>query len=68
MNCSDEAHSHAHGDDHDHSGHGGGHAGHSHDEPLGAGPLDSLYAQVDLIHVTAMNALGGGESGSKVIK
>ncbi|OCF46075.1 hypothetical protein I317_00165 [Kwoniella heveanensis CBS 569] len=61
MSCSHEAH------DHDHD-HGHGHDGHSHDVPLESSPLDSLYTQIDLPNVTALNAEGGGESGQKVIK
>ncbi|KAE8542356.1 hypothetical protein D1P53_001131 [Cryptococcus gattii VGV] len=60
MSCSHEAHDHDH---HDH-----GHDGHSHDVPLESSPLDSLYTQVDLSGVTALNAEGGGEAGRKVIK
>ncbi|WWC93019.1 uncharacterized protein L201_007983 [Kwoniella dendrophila CBS 6074] len=59
MSCSDEAH------DHDH---GNGHHGHSHDVPLDQSPLDSLYGQIDLPNVTALNGEGGGESGKKAIK
>lgn len=57
MSCSHEAH------DHDH-----GHDGHSHDVPLESSPLDSLYTQIDLPNVMALNAEGGGEAGRKVIK
>lgn len=60
MSCSREAHDHDH---HDHE-----HDGHSHDVPLESSPLDSLYTQVDLSGVTALNAEGGGEAGRKVIK
>ncbi|KAK6908912.1 hypothetical protein I203_102918 [Kwoniella mangroviensis CBS 8507] len=56
MSCSHDAHDH----DHDH--------GHSHDVPLDVSPLDSLYGQIDLPNVTALNAEGGGEEGQKVIK
>ncbi|KAK1923734.1 PITH domain-containing protein [Papiliotrema laurentii] len=54
-------------DEHDH-GHGSGGHGHSHDVPLTSGPADSLYGQVDLVHVSALNAQGGGEAGQNVIK
>ena len=69
MSC---AHEHAHGvghggDEHGHDGHGHGHD-HSHDTPLGSGPQDSLFEQVDLPHVVALNAEGGAEAGRKVIK
>lgn len=60
MSCSHEAH------DHDH--HDQEHDGHSHDVPLESSPLDSLYTQIDLPNVTALNAEGGGEAGRKVIK
>jgi hypothetical protein len=66
MSCSNEAHGHDHGD-HDH-GHGHGHEGHDHDDPVGTGPHDSLYSQIDVVHVTALNAVGGPEAGQKVIK
>jgi hypothetical protein len=33
-----------------------------------SGPSDSLYSQVDLEHVVALNAEGGGETGREVIK
>jgi hypothetical protein len=61
LSCSNEAH------DHDH-GHGHGDHDHDHDDPVGTGPQDSLYSQIDLPHVTALNALGGPEAGQKVIK
>jgi hypothetical protein len=68
MSCSNEAHSHDH-HDHDHEQeHGHGHEGHDHDDPVGTGPQDSLYSQIDLPHVTALNASGGPEDGQKVIK
>lgn len=60
MSCSHEAH------DHDH--HDQEHDGHSHDVPLESSPLDSLYTQIDLPNVMALNAEGGGEAGRKVIK
>lgn len=63
MSCSNESHSH----DHDHSGGGHGH-GHDHDVPLESGPSDSLYGQIDLPNVVALNAQGGGEAGQRVIK
>lgn len=47
---------------------GCGHEGHDHDVPLGAGPRDSLYGQIDRDNVVAMNAAGGAESGRNVIK
>ncbi len=59
--------------DHDHLDHGG-HGGHEHehehdhDTPLSAGPADSLFSQVDLPNVTAMNAEGGADAGQRVIK
>ncbi|WVR08239.1 hypothetical protein IAU60_005286 [Kwoniella sp. DSM 27419] len=59
MSCSHEAHDH----DHEH-----GHHGHSHEVPLDQSPLDSLYPQVDLPNVVALNADGGAEVGRKVIK
>ena len=61
MSCSNEAHDHGHG----HGGHG---HDHDHDDPVGTGPQDSLYSQIDLPHVTALNAVGGPEAGQKVIK
>jgi hypothetical protein len=33
-----------------------------------SGPSDNLYSQVDVEHVVALNAEGGGETGRKVIK
>ncbi|WVO13726.1 hypothetical protein L204_101348 [Cryptococcus depauperatus] len=60
MSCSHEAHDNDH---HDHGGHD-----HSHDVPLESSPLDSLYTQIDLLNVTALNAKGGGQAGQKVIK
>ena len=65
MSCSHE-HEHGAGGDGDHGGHGG--HDHSHEVPMGAGPSDSLYGQIDLIHVEALNAEGGGETGQRVIK
>lgn len=65
MSC---GHEHAQGCGHGEGGGGGDHQGHSHEVPLGAGPQDSLYQQVDLPHVVAMNAVGGAESGQNVIK
>ena len=65
MSCSNEAHGHDHhGHDHGH----GGHEGHDHDDPEGSGPQDSLFSQVDLTHVTALNAQGGPEAGQRIIK
>lgn len=61
MSCS---HEHNHGD----GEHGNGGHDHSHEVPMGAGPSDSLYGQIDLVHVEALNAEGGGESGQSVIK
>ncbi|WVQ79436.1 hypothetical protein IAT38_001534 [Cryptococcus sp. DSM 104549] len=52
MPCSQDCH------DHDHN----------HDAPLESSPLDSLYSQIDLDNVTALNAEGGGEAGRRVIK
>ncbi|RSH93496.1 hypothetical protein EHS25_007852 [Saitozyma podzolica] len=71
MSCQDEAHGHDH--EHDHGSHDHGHGGHgdhshSHEVPLEAGPQDSLYPVIDVVHVTAMNAVGGAEAGQKVIK
>lgn len=63
MSCANE-HDHSHGDD----GHGHGVHDHSHEVPLSAGPADSLYGQIDLVHVVALNAQEGGESGQNVIK
>ncbi|ODO00647.1 hypothetical protein L198_02969 [Cryptococcus wingfieldii CBS 7118] len=60
MSCSHEAHDH----DHNH----GDHAGHDHDVPLESSPLDSLYQQIDLPNVVALNAEDGREAGKKVIK
>jgi hypothetical protein len=71
MSCQDEAHGHDHEHDHgsDDHGHGGhGDHSHSHEVPLEAGPQDSLYPVIDVVHVTAMNAVGGAEAGQKVIK
>ncbi len=62
MSCRDEH------DHHDHDHEGGGHAGHSHEVPLESGPNDSLFGQIDIEHVTALNAQDGGESGQRVIK
>lgn len=59
MSCSNEAHSHDHGHDHE---------GHDHDDPAGSGPQDSLFSQIDLPHVTALNAQGGAEAGQRIIK
>ena len=71
MSCEDESsasgssHHHHHSHDHsqDHS-----HEGHSHDVPLSSGPADSLYTQIDIAHVVALNAKGGAEAGRVVIK
>jgi hypothetical protein len=63
MSCSNEAHGHDHG-----HGHGHGHEDHDHDDPVGTGPQDSLYSQIDLTHVTALNASGGPEAAQKIIK
>lgn len=62
MSC---AHEHAEA-----GGHGGAgdHSGHSHEVPLGDGPQDSLYLQIDVPHVVAMNAVGGADAGQRVIK
>jgi hypothetical protein len=65
MSCSNEAHGHDHSHGH---GHGHGHEGHDHDDPEGTGPQDSLYSQIDLTHVTALNASGGPEAGQKIFK
>ena len=62
MSCAHE-HEHGGGDDHGHGGHD-----HSHEVPLSAGPNDSLYGQIDAVHVEALNAEGGGEAGQTVIK
>ncbi|GFZ50096.1 hypothetical protein JCM24511_07849 [Saitozyma sp. JCM 24511] len=70
MSCQDEAHSQDHEHEqgsHDH-GHGDHSHSHSHEVPLEAGPQDSLYGVIDVVHVTAMNAVGGAEAGQKVIK
>jgi hypothetical protein len=56
-------HQHSHGCGHEHDG-----DGHSHDVPMESGPSDNLYSQVDVEHVVALNAEGGGETGRKVIK
>lgn len=65
MPCSNQAHGHNHDHGHDHHHN---HDGHDHDIPLGSGPQDSLYGQVDLPNVVALNAVGGAEAGQKVIK
>ncbi|WRT69494.1 uncharacterized protein IL334_006480 [Kwoniella shivajii] len=41
---------------------------HSHDAPLNSSPLDSLYGQIDLPNVTALNSENGGDPGKRVIK
>ena len=77
MSCAQEAgggdghgHNHQHGHGHgDGDGHGHGHGhDHDHDIPLTSGPQDSLYSQIDVEHVVAMNAEGGAEAGKGVIK
>lgn len=68
MSCQDEAHSQDHDHDHGSHDHGYGDHSHSHEVPLEAGPQDSLYGVIDVVHVTAMNAVGGAEAGQKVIK
>lgn len=35
---------------------------------MASGPADSLYGVIDISHVTALNARGGGEAGRRVIK
>jgi hypothetical protein len=57
MSCSDE-----------HLDHGHEHHDHEHDTPLSSGPNDYLYGQIDVPHVIALNAQGGGEAGKNVIK
>ena len=51
-------------DEHDHHGN----HDHSHDVPMSSGPADSLYGQIDSVHVAALNAEGGAEAGQRVIK
>ncbi|KAI9632993.1 galactose-binding domain-like protein [Dioszegia hungarica] len=69
MNCSSEAHDHSHGGGGHSHGHGDhNHEGHDHDIPLGSGPQDSLFSHIDVPNVVALNAVGGGEAGQKVIK
>ena len=68
MSC---AHEHGEGSghgEHNHGGHGGHGHDHSHDVPLSSGPADSLYSQIDIPHVVALNVDGGGEAGQNVIK
>jgi hypothetical protein len=60
-------------DSHDHDHHDYDHGDndqhdHDHDVPLSVGPNDSLFSQVDLPNVVAMNAEGGADAGQKVIK
>jgi hypothetical protein len=69
MNCSSEAHDHSHGGGGHSHGHGDHeHEGHDHDIALGSGPQDSLFSHIDIPNVVALNAVGGGEAGQKVIK
>ena len=71
MECANEgssSHNHSHGHSHGHGDGDHGHDGHDHDVPLESVPADSLYSQIDLEHVEALNAQGGAESGRKVIK
>ena len=59
-------HGHSH-HDHNHSGHDHDHD-HDHEAPLISGPADSLFSQVDMPNVIAMNAVDGPEAGQRVIK
>ena len=49
-----------HDHDHDHD--------HDHEVPLMSGPADSLFSQVDLPNVIAMNAEDGPIAGQRAIK
>ncbi|EIW65746.1 hypothetical protein TREMEDRAFT_41222 [Tremella mesenterica DSM 1558] len=71
MDCANEHHGNGNGGNHHQHGNGNGghdHEGHSHDVPLEAGPQDSLYGQIDVLHVVGLNARDGAEVGEKVIK
>ena len=67
MSSSHNHEHHHHGDTGGQGDHGHGHD-HDHDIPLGSGPIDSLFSQIDLPNVTAMNAEGGADAGQRVIK
>ena len=71
------AHHHDH-DHHDHDHHDHGHHDHDHgvheehehdhDVSVASGPNDSLFPQIDLPNVVAMNAAGGADAGQHAIK
>ncbi|KAK4685326.1 hypothetical protein P7C73_g4830, partial [Tremellales sp. Uapishka_1] len=60
MSCSHDANDHDHDQSHPHS--------HSHEIPLESGPQDSLFSQIDVPNVVAMNATGGADAGKRIIK